>query len=49
MKTACCALLLITEVRPAMVVTILLFATASSIIDWEHVPSSIPAATTLRN
>jgi hypothetical protein len=42
LKTACCALLLVTEVRPAMVVTILLFATASSIIDWEPVPSSIP-------
>jgi hypothetical protein len=40
MKTACCALLLITEVRPAMVLTILLFATASSIIDWEHAPPS---------
>ena len=40
MKTLCCALLLMTDVRPAMVVTILLFATASSIIDWERVPSS---------
>ena len=40
MKTACCAVLLITEVRPAMVVTILLFGVASSLIDWEPAPLS---------
>ena len=42
-KIACCALLLVTEVRPAMLVTILLFATVSSTIDWEPAPSLTPS------